>query len=294
MALTQLRGTGVALVTPFSPQGEVDYGALEKIIDHVINGGVNYLVSLGTTGETPTLSADEKKDIVRFTVEKSAGRVPVIVGIGGNNTREVIHDLETYPLEGVLAVLSVSPYYSRPAPEGLFQHFRAVAKATSKPVILYNVPARTGRSIPAEITVRLAKECENIVAIKEASGDMSLCMQLIRDKPADFTVVSGDDMLTLMQIAFGMEGVISVAANFLAADMSALVNAALDNHFEEARRIQYKLLKGFELMFAENNPAGIKAFLAASGLCQNQLRLPVTPVSAPLYDQIHNWLKDNS
>lgn len=284
----------MALVTPFSPQGEVDYGALEKIIDHVINGGVNYLVSLGTTGETPTLSADEKKDIVRFTVEKSAGRVPVIVGIGGNNTREVIHDLETYPLEGVLAVLSVSPYYSRPAPEGLFQHFRAVAKATSKPVILYNVPARTGRSIPAEITVRLAKECENIVAIKEASGDMSLCMQLIRDKPADFTVVSGDDMLTLMQIAFGMEGVISVAANFLAADMSALVNAALDNHFEEARRIQYKLLKGFELMFAENNPAGIKAFLAASGLCQNQLRLPVTPVSAPLYDQIHNWLKDNS
>lgn len=293
MALTQLRGTGVALVTPFTPQGDVDYDALEKVINHVIEGGVNNLVSLGTTGETPTLSAEEKKDIVRFTVEKSAGRVPVIVGIGGNNTREVVHDLETYPLEGVYAVLSVSPYYSRPAPEGLFQHFQTVAKATAKPVILYNVPARTGRSIPAEITVRLANECENIVAIKEASGDMSLCMQLIRDKPADFTVVSGDDMLTLMQIAFGMEGVISVAANFLATDMSALVTAALDNRFEQARRIQYKLLKGFELMFAENNPAGIKAFLAASGLCQNELRLPVTPVSAPLYDQIRDWLKNN-
>jgi len=294
MELAQIKGTGVALVTPFLENGNIDFPALDKIIDHVIVGGVNYLVSLGTTGETPTLSGDEKKEIILFTVEKAAGRVPVIVGIGGNDTREVIHCLETYPLDDVLAILTVSPYYSKPSAEGLFRHYKAVAANTPKPLILYNVPARTGRNVPAEVTLRLANEVSNIVGIKEASGDMVQCMQILRDKPAEFTVVSGDDMLTLSQIACGMQGVISVAANYLAKDLSGLVNAALEGNFDEARNIHYSIMKALELMFRENNPAGIKAFMHLGGLCGNNLRLPVVPVSDDLYTDIHAWLEGRS
>jgi 4-hydroxy-tetrahydrodipicolinate synthase len=291
MKLMQLNGTGVALATPFQHNGSIDFNALEKIIEHVIEGGVDHIVSLGTTGETPTLSNEEKIDIVRFTIEKTNNRVPVVVGIGGNNTREIIHHMETYPLDNVLAILSVSPYYSKPSAEGLYQHYKAIAKAAPKPVILYNVPTRTGRNIPPDVTLRLAKEVENIVAIKEASGDMTQCMQIIRDKPADFIVVSGDDMLSLSQIACGMHGVISVAANFMARDVSGMVRAALESRFEGARQLHYKMMKGFELMFAENNPAGIKAFLSLAGLCENILRLPVTPVSDRLMEQIKSYME---
>lgn len=288
MKLSAIRGTGVALVTPFLENGEVDYNALEKVIEHVINGGVNHLVSLGTTGETPTLSDEEKKDIVRFTIEKANKRVPVVVGIGGNNTKQIIHQLETYPLDNVLAVLSVSPYYSKPSPEGLYQHYKAIAQASPKPIILYNVPHRTGQNIPADITLRLAHEFDNITAIKEASGDFVQCMKIIRDKPEDFIVVSGDDMNSLGQVAYGMEGVISVAGNFMAKDMSSMIEAALNNRFQEARQLHYKMMKGFELMFEENNPAGVKAFLAAAGLCQNYLHLPDVPVSDGLMEKIKN------
>jgi 4-hydroxy-tetrahydrodipicolinate synthase len=291
MEFSQISGIGVALVTPFSEDGSVDYDALEKVIEHVIAGGVDHLVPLGTTGETPTLSNQEKMDIIRFTVEKAGNRKPVVVGIGGNNTREIIHHLETYPLDGVSAILSVSPYYSKPSSEGLYQHYKAVAAATSKPVILYNVPHRTGRNIPADVTLRLAGEIENIVAIKEASGDMVQCMQIIRDKPADFTVVSGDDMLTMSQIACGMRGVISVAGNFMAKDMSDMIHAALSSDFGEARRLHYKMMHGFELMFAENNPAGVKAFMSAAGICGNNFRLPVVPVSDGLMHRIKDYLK---
>lgn len=292
MELSQIKGTGVALVTPFSKNGQVDFNALGRIIDHVIKGGVNYLVSLGTTGETPTLSVEEKKDIILYTMEKTGGRVPVIIGIGGNDTRETIHSFETYPLDQALAILSVCPYYSKPSSEGLYQHYKAVAAASPKPVILYNVPARTGRNLPAEVTVRLAREVEQIVGIKEASGDLVQCMQIIRDKPADFTVVSGDDMLGLGQIACGMDGIISVAANFLPQDLSAMVNAALGNRFDEARRLHYKLMSAIELMFSENNPAGVKAFMAQGGLCENVLRLPVVSVSDKLYGDIRAWFKN--
>lgn len=292
MQSQQLAGTGVALVTPFLKDGNIDFPALEKIIEHVIAEGIDYLVSLGTTGETPTLSHDEKLDLVRFTIEKANNRLPVVVGIGGNDTREVIHLLETYPLDNVSAVLSVSPYYSKPSAEGLYHHYKALASASPKPLILYNVPSRTGKSIPADVVVRLAHDFENIIAIKEASGDLAQCMQIMRDKPADFTVVSGDDMLSLPQIAIGMQGLISVGANYLTKDLSEMIRAALKNNYEEARRLHYKMMKGLELMFAENNPAGIKAVLYTAGLCENNLRLPLVPVSDGLMQQIKTFMEN--
>ena len=278
----QLRGLGVAMVTPFKTSGDLDLDALERIINHLIDGGVDYIVSLGTTGETPTISAEEKNELIEHTYRITAGRVPVVVGIGGYDTRDIIRRLQTCPLDQAAAVLSVSPYYSRPSQQGLFEHFKAVAKASPKPLMLYNVPARTGRNIAATTTLKLANECENVFGIKEASGDMQQCMQIIKDKPKHFMVVSGDDNLALAQIAVGMDGLISVAGNFYARQMSALVHEALKGQFLSARNYLYELLDAFDLMFAENNPAGIKAFMSAAGLCENQLRLPLVPVSESL------------
>jgi len=292
MSSEQLKGTGVAIITPFTSGEAVDYGSLERVINHVIEGGVDYIVSLGTTGETPTLSAEEKLDIIRFTFEKVAQRVPVVVGVGGYDTRDVVKRLETCPLEQAAAVLSVSPYYSKPSQEGLYQHYKMVAAASPKPVILYNVPARTGRNITADTTLRLARDVENIVAIKEASGDLSQCMHIIRHKPADFVVVSGDDNLALPQIACGMDGLISVAANFMSRDVSEMVKAARAGDFDKARALHYRMIEGFDLMFAENNPAGIKAFLYEAGLCENRFRLPVVPVSGALQQHIKDFLAE--
>lgn len=283
----QLRGLGVAMVTPFKASGDLDMGALERIINHLIEGGVDYIVSLGTTGETPTISAEEKNELIQHTYQIAGGRVPVVVGIGGYDTRDIINRLETCPLDQAAAVLSVSPYYSRPSQQGLFEHFKAVAKASPKPLLLYNVPARTGRNIAAATTLKLANECENVFGIKEASGDLQQCMQIIRDKPKHFMVVSGDDNLALAQIAIGMDGLISVAGNYYARQMSAMVHEALKGQFLPARNYLYELLDAFDLMFAENNPAGIKAFMSAAGLCENQLRLPLVPVSDSLLKQIH-------
>jgi len=291
--MEQLRGSGVALVTPFKANESIDWNALEKLIDHVINGGIDYVVSLGTTGETPTLSAEEKLDIIKFTFEKVNKRVPVVVGIGDYNTRDVVKRLETCPLDEAVAILSVAPYYSKPSQEGIFQHYKAIAKASPKPVILYNVPGRTGRNMTAETTLRLAHEVENIVAMKEASGDMVQCMQIIKDKPKDFLVISGDDALALPQLACGMDGVISVAANYFAADFSAMVKAALANNIPAARALHYKLHEAFDLMFAENNPAGIKAFLQHGGLMEQAFRLPVVPVSSGLNEKIKAYLDKN-
>jgi len=291
--MEQLRGSGVALVTPFKANESIDWNALEKLIDHVINGGIDYVVSLGTTGETPTLSAEEKLDIIKFTFEKVNKRVPVVVGIGDYNTRDVVKRLETCPLDEAVAILSVAPYYSKPSQEGIFQHYKAIAQASPKPVILYNVPGRTGRNMTADITLRLAHEVENIVAMKEASGDMVQCMQIIKDKPKDFLVISGDDALALPQLACGMDGVISVAANYFAADFSAMVKAALANNIPAARALHYKLHEAFDLMFAENNPAGIKAFLQHGGLMEQAFRLPVVPVSSGLNEKIKAYLDKN-
>lgn len=290
--MEQLRGTGVALVTPFKKDESIDWNALEKVIDHVISGGVDYVVSLGTTGETPTLSSEEKLDIMKFTFEKVNKRVPVVIGIGDYNTRDVVKRLETCPLDEATAVLSVAPYYSKPSQEGLFQHYKAVAAASPKPVILYNVPGRTGRNMTAQTTLRLANEVPNVVAMKEASGDMMQCMQIIKDKPKDFLVVSGDDGLAFPQIATGMDGLISVAANYFAKDVAGMVRAALANDIPTARSLHYKLQDSFDMMFEENNPAGVKAFMAEEGLIENVFRLPVVPVSAGLQSRIAAFRKN--
>ena len=286
----QLKGTGVALVTPFNENGSIDFNGLEKLIDFVIDGGVDYIVTLGTTGETPTLLMEEKKDIVNQTFSFVAERVPVIIGIGGNNTAEVIKEMETLPTEKAEAILSASPYYNKPSQEGLFQHYKALASSTAKPIILYNVPARTGSNIAASTTIRLANEVENINGIKEASGNMTQCMQILRDKPQEFLVVSGDDNLALAQIACGMRGVISVAANCFPKEFSELVNYALKDDFTSARRINNMLLQGYEILFAENNPAGVKAFLAELGVIKNNVRLPLVPLSESVYKQVKAYL----
>ncbi|MBS1665570.1 MAG: 4-hydroxy-tetrahydrodipicolinate synthase [Bacteroidetes bacterium] len=286
----QLRGTGVALVTPFQKDFSVDYNALGKVIDFVIEGGVNYVVTLGTTGETPTLSKEEKKQIALFTYDKVAGRVPVVTGIGGNNTAELIEELGTFPLDKAVAVLSASPYYSKPSQEGLFQHYKALAAASPKPILLYNVPGRTGRNLTAATTVRLAREVKNIAGIKEASGDMAQCMEILRDCPAEFLVVSGDDALAMPQIACGMQGVISVAANSFPKDFAEMVRVALNGDFKAAKALNDKLIEGYELLFAENNPAGVKAAMAELGLIGNYLRLPVVPLSEGLHGKVKAYL----
>ncbi len=279
------------MVTPFRKDLEVDYDSLGKLIEFIIEGGVEYVVSLGTTGETPTLSKEEKLDILQYTYEHVNGRVPVVVGIGGNNTRELAKDLEKYPLDKAVAVLSASPYYNKPSQEGLYEHYKTLASASPKPLLLYNVPGRTGRNINASTTLKLAA-LDNIAGIKEASGDLGQCMQILKDKPEDFLVVSGDDNLVLPQMACGMNGVISVAANCFPKQFSEMVRLCLQNDYAAARSLHYKMLEGYDLLFAENNPAGVKAFLTELGVVQNYLRLPVTPLSDGLHLKVKAFLKD--
>jgi 4-hydroxy-tetrahydrodipicolinate synthase len=278
------------LITPFQSNTSIDYTALEKVIDFVIAGGVEYVVTLGTTGETPTLSKEEKKQIALFTYEKVAGRVPVVVGIGGNNTAELLQELASFPLDKAAAVLSASPYYSKPSQEGLFLHYKALAEASPKPLLLYNVPGRTGRNLSAATTIRLAREVKNVAGIKEASGDMAQCMEILRDKPDDFLVVSGDDALAFPQIACGMEGVISVAANGFPRPFSDMVRLALKGDLKGAKALNDGLIAGYEIMFAENNPAGIKGAMAEKGLIGNYVRLPVVPLSAGLQAKWKEYL----
>ena len=290
---TQLTGTGVALVTPFTSTQAVDFDALGRVIDYVINNGVNYVVTLGTTGETPVLSKQEKVDIVNYTFEKVNGRVPVIVGVGGNNTAEIIKDLGIIPIEKAVAVLSTSPYYNKPSQEGLFQHYKVFAEASPKPVLIYNVPGRTGRNITAATTIRLANEVKNIAGIKEAHNDIHQCMEIIRDRPDDFLVLSGDDELSLAQISFGFDGVISVAANSFPKQFSNIICAALKGDFKTAAAQHLQFIQAYDYLFAENNPAGVKAFLYELGLIENELRLPITSVSAALQEKIKKFVKEN-
>jgi len=285
-----LRGTGVALVTPFKKDKSIDFEAYARLIDFVIEGGVEYVVVLGTTGETPTLSPVEKEELVEATYTIVSARVPVVVGLGGNDTAAVIREMEKLPLDRAAAILSASPYYNKPSQEGIYQHYRAIANATTKPVILYNVPGRTGSNISAATTVRLANDVSNINGIKEASGNMNQCMQIMRDKPQDFLVVSGDDNLAMAQIACGLDGVISVAANCFPKDFSSLVRAALEGDFYNARALNHSLLQGYELLFAENNPAGVKAVLSQLGLIENELRLPLVPLSETYANQVREYL----
>jgi 4-hydroxy-tetrahydrodipicolinate synthase len=290
----QLKGTGVALVTPFKENGAIDFEALQNLIKTVLEGGVQYLVTLGTTGEPPVLTEEEKREVLQCTYEAAGNKVPVVVGVGGNDTASVIEEMKSLPLEKSIAVLSASPYYNKPSQEGIYQHYKALATASPRPLIIYNVPGRTGSNISAATTIRLALEVENIKGVKEASGNMIQCMHILRQRPDDFLVTSGDDHVTLPLIACGMDGVISVAANCFAKDFSSMVDAALNNNYELARTIQHKLLEGYDLLFAENNPAGVKAFLSEMGLIKNYLRLPLVPLSEPLLQKVRKYQQDLS
>ena len=287
----QLRGTGVAIVTPFQADFSIDYVALDRIIDFVITGGVEYIVTMGTTGETPTISKKEKKAIVEYTYEKVDGRVPVVVGVGGNNTAELVEELASLPLEPATAVLSASPYYSKPSQEGLFQHYKVLAAASPKPLLLYNVPGRTGRNLNAATTIRLAREVKNIAGIKEASGDMAQCMEILRDRPEDFLVVSGDDALAFPQIAVGMDGVISVAANSWPKNFTEMIRLALKGDLKAAKALNDELIAGYEIIFAENNPAGVKAAMSELKLIGNHVRLPVVPLSEGVHAKLRAYMK---
>jgi 4-hydroxy-tetrahydrodipicolinate synthase len=286
-----LKGTGVALVTPFKGNEEIDFEAYGKLIDFVIHGGVEYLVVLGTTGETPTISKAEKIEILQYTYDKVGSTVPIVVGIGGNNTKEVINDIETYPLQHAAAILSASPYYSKPSQEGLFTHYKLLSEAASKPIILYNVPGRTASNIAADTTIRLANECSNIMGIKEASGNMIQCFHILKNRPSEFLVTSGDDHLALSLIAAGMDGVISVAANCFPRDFSEMVRLCLRSEFNSAKGLLFKMLQGFDLLFVENNPAGVKAVLAELGIIENYLRLPLVPLSATHHNKVKEYLE---
>ncbi len=288
-----LKGTGVALVTPFKSNLEIDYNALEKLINYGIDNGVEYLVTLGTTGETPTLNEEEKIALINYTIGVVKERVPVVVGIGGNNTKEVCKNVETYPLHKAAAVLTASPYYNKPSQEGIYQHYKAVAKASPKPIILYNVPGRTGSNISAATTLKLANEVENILGIKEASGNMVQCMHIVKDRPERFLVVSGDDHLALPLVACGMDGVISVAANCFPKEFSEMIRLALHDDLNKARALHYKCLEGIDLLFAENNPAGVKAFLYELGITENVLRLPLVPLSKDVHQKVKDYLSKN-
>lgn len=291
MSVNKFNGSGVALVTPFNEHQKIDFEALEKLVNHVIENGVDFLVALGTTAETPTLSKEEKIQVLNKIKEVNAERLPLVCGIGGNNTSEILHDFEKYPLDGVDAILSVAPYYNKPTQRGIVAHFEMLDKYASKPIILYNVPGRTGSNMNVETTIHLASQCKNIIAIKEASGNLVQCMEIVRQAPKDFTILSGDDNLVLAQIACGFHGVISVAANCFTKPFTDMVRLALQNDYEKARTLHYQLLEGIDLLFAEGNPAGVKYVLAEMGMMQNQFRLPIMEVSSKTQEKIKQFLK---
>ena len=285
-----LEGTGVALVTPFKKDKSIDFAALENLIDIQIAGGLDYIVTLGTTGESVVLSDQEKIEIFNCTVNKVNGRVPIVIGIGGNDTAAVIKSFSKFDLSKVVAILSVTPYYNKPSQEGLFQHYVALADAAPKPILLYNVPGRTGRNMTAATTLRLAGH-PNIAGIKEAGPDMAQIIAILKDRPSDFLVVSGDDEIVMAQIACGCDGVISVAANAFPKPFSDMIRFAMAGDFSMAKRINDLLVEGYSYMYEENNPSGIKAYMFEQGIIENELRLPLVPVRAPLQAKIKNYLQ---
>ena len=292
MSLREMfRGTGVAIVTPFNQDGSIDWISFEKVINHIIDGKCEYLVVLGTTGESATIHGQEKQEVFSFVNRINAGRVGLIAGIGGNDTHEVIEGFKTFDLTGYDAILSVSPYYNKPNQEGLFQHYKALDATTPLPIMMYNVPGRTGMNVTGETQVRIANECKNIFATKEASGDFAQINYIIKNKPADFMVISGDDPITLQMIAAGAEGLVSVVANAYPKDYSDMVRLCLDGKFEEAQKIHYKYIDIIASMFAEGSPSGVKAYLSEMGLCQNYFRLPVWKVSEKHHSKIKELMK---
>ena len=287
---SQLRGTGVALVTPFDKENAVDYAALKKLVNHCIKGGVNSLIVLGTTGETPTLTREEKSEILRFVAELAEGKVNLIAGFGGNNTSQVIEEINSTDLTGYSFILSASPYYNKPTQEGIYQHYKAIAKASPLPIILYNVPGRTASNIFPETSLKLAREVDKIVAIKEASGNIDQCMKLVKNKPKDFIVLSGDDNLMVPQMSFGMDGCISVIANLLPKEFSTMIQHGLKGEFKEATIIQFKLVEIIESIFEEGNPVGIKCALSLQNITTDTVRLPLVNASESLREKIKKQL----
>ncbi len=284
--INKFKGTGVAIITPFNKEGNVDYKSLEKLVEYLISGGVEYLVVQGTTGESVTLSKEEKIAILDFVVEINKKRVPVVLGIGGNNTKEIIKSFSLFNFDNIDAVLSVSPYYNKPTQEGIFQHYKALAAESPKPIIIYNVPGRTASNITADITLRMSNEIENIIGVKEASGDLNQMMKIIKNKPENFLVISGDDAITLPLIAAGGIGVISVVANAFPKIFSDMVRFCLKGDFSSARNNHYKLLTITEMLFSEGNPGGVKAVLKILGICDDVMRLPLVNISSTLFEKI--------
>jgi 4-hydroxy-tetrahydrodipicolinate synthase len=290
--MKKFKGTGVALITPFKSDSSVDFAALGRVVNHVINGDVNYIVALGTTGESVTLTQDEKNAVMSYVAEIIDGRIPLVVGFGGNNTQEVINAIKRADLEKVDAILSVAPYYNKPSQKGLIMHFSTIATCSPVPVILYNVPGRTSCNMSADTIIELAHECDNIVAIKESSGDINQIMKIIKGTPDNFSVISGDDIMTLPVIAVGGIGVISVMANAFPTVCSDIVNHALKYNFKSARELQFRFLEVLELLFLEGSPAGIKAFMSILNICNNTVRLPLTTVSRTTYSRIQKVVEE--
>jgi len=292
MSLREMfRGTGVAMVTPFNQDGSIDWTSFEKVINHIIDGRCEYLVVLGTTGESATIHGKEKQEVFSFVNKINAGRVTLVAGIGGNDTHEVIEGFKTFDLSGYDAILSVAPYYNKPNQEGLFQHYKALDAATPLPIIMYNVPSRTSMNVSGETQVRIANQCKNIFATKEASGDFAQINYIVKNKPADFMVISGDDPITLQMIADGAEGLISVVANAYPKDYSEMVRLCLAGRFNEALPLHLKYIDIIASMFAEGSPSGVKAYLSEMGLCENYVRLPVWPVSEKHHSKIRELMK---
>ena len=292
MAQNKFRGLGIALVTPFQADGSIDFDALDRLIEYQIQGGADFLCIMGTTAETPTLSREEKRLLKEHFVERVAGRVPLLMGCGGNNTAAILEELETENWKGIDGILSVCPYYNKPTQEGLYQHFAAIAKTSPVPVVLYSVPGRTGVNMTAETTLRLAREFENIVAIKEASGNITQMDDIIKNKPKHFDVISGDDGITFPLITLGAVGVISVIGNALPAEFSRMVRLALKGEYNTSLSIHHKFTELFKLLFVDGNPAGVKAMLSEMGLIQNVLRLPLIPTRLTTMEKISQIVRD--
>lgn len=288
----KFRGTGVAIVTPFYTDGKIDFDSFRKLINYLIDGKVEYLVVLGTTGESATVHSEEKQQVFSFVNEVNNGRLPLVAGIGGYDTREVLEGFKKFDLKGYDAILSVSPYYNKPNQEGIFQHYKLLNQHTPLPIILYNVPGRTGQNVTAETQLRIANECKNIFATKEASGNFDQIMQIIKYKPAGFMVISGDDGIALPMIACGGDGVISVLGNAYPKGFSDMVRLCLDGKFSEAQKIHYRYTDIINSMFAEGNPSGVKAYLSEMGICGNFFRMPVWPVSEKLMKKIRQLMKE--
>ena len=286
------KGLGIALITPFKEDGSVDYDALIRLVDYQLNNGADFFCILATTGETPTLTREEKQKIKDLVVDYVQARVPILMGCGGNNTAAVIEELTTADFKGIDGVLSVCPYYNKPSQEGLYQHFKAIAAATQLPVVLYNVPGRTGVNLQAATTVRLARDCQNIVAIKEASGNLEQVDEIIKNKPADFDVISGDDSLTFPMVSCGAVGVISVIGNALPKEFSRMIRLQMRGEYDPARTIHHRFTDLFSLLFVDGNPAGVKAMLSEMGFIENVLRLPLVPMRISNMQRMSEILKE--